>query len=547
MAYVPTLQDTDEAMANQQPAAAYTPTLADTIQALNQPQVSAAQANPTLLSRMVNNPFTQGVLGAGDALQNTMADVANLLPGVNAPLAHTGSGTAYDVGRFAGNTAAFMGGGEGLEAARAAAEGIPMAGKLAEALGQSGFGSGLAKRALGASAYGAVTNPNDRLLGAGEGALFSGAADLVPGAASLGGKIFNAIRPQQYAEQIMSGLGGGQTLEGNAQSLAKDIQNAFMQRKAEGNALYNPIFSSLGDTPLYPAISAQDGQYAPVANELIQNGSYERNLQKLHNNFISNPTLNNAHALQSQLGTSIRKLQSADAKGNLDIANRSAMQGYQDAQGALKSDINNFLNTQSPNLANQYNLANSNWAQNVVPYIENPKIAQISKGDVTNPRNISTLFKNPEPETQKVVDDLGQPGINKILYSELGKTQANLTPDSLSKAFSTLDNKGLGAYVTPDLEQQMDILGRRTKMRNIAQMGVGGLLGASSMHSLGAVLPSVEIGAGLLSGLSSPYLIRGLRQKFPTEQMSNAIANGARASYSPLTKALLANIIPGAQ
>src|ERR1700733_12590792 len=52
------------------------------------------------LDKIANNPITNTVLGAGDALSNLMRGTANLMPGVNLPMAKTGEGTAYNVGKI---------------------------------------------------------------------------------------------------------------------------------------------------------------------------------------------------------------------------------------------------------------------------------------------------------------------------------------------------------------------------------------------------------------------------------------------------------------
>lgn len=395
---------------------------------------------------------------------------------------------------------------------------------LTRALAQSGAGA----------TFGATQSQNP-MTGAAIGAGFGAGAELAPAAIGATknfiGNRLNAIQPQKFAEQLMQTLGGGNSLEGNAQSLAQDIKNAYSNRVMQGQALYKPVFDAAGNNSIYEGMNPATSAYQSLENGLL--GS-NRNLNNLHQQFSANPTLQNAHDLQSQLGTAIRKLQSSDAKGNLSVADRNTMQGYQAAQDAVRGDINSFLSSKNPALANQYNSATANWAQNVTPYLESSKLSQIAKGDVTNPTAIANLFKNPEPEMQQIVNDIGPQANNKILYSELGKTQANLTPEKLTNSVNQLDNKGLSSYVTPELAQQFEQLGSKTSARNAAQTIFGVGLGAHLGGPLGAVLGTLTRPAISKLGQLTPSL------NLP---LGNALMNAGRAAYRPTINSGTANLI----
>lgn len=494
---------------------------------------AAPQQNQSFLSQMANSPLVNGVLGAGDALTSTLS------AGLVNP--HNASGTAYNVGKFAGNVGGFLGGGELLDTARAGVEALPYVGQLAKLMGGDGltgaskFGADALRQGTGTAAYGALTNPDDRLKGAAEG--FGGGAlgAGLPWAAKGVGAAANFIRPQKYAEQLMDSLSGGKGLEDSGKSLAQDVKNTYEQKVNEGAALYKPVFDAEGDSKIYKGKWQDNGNsaYGSLNPKLFDN--YSQDVQDLHFAFGKNPTLQNAHNLQSQLGTEIRQ----NSKGNLSIADQNTVKGYQKAQSALKDDINNFMADKNPDLASQYQVATKNWAENVVPYIENPKISKMAKGDIENPRNISNIFRNPEADTQKVIDDMGPEASRKILYSELGKVK--LTPEKLAEAYGKLESKGLSSYVTPKLSDQFDTLLGRTKARNAAQFlagGVGGgLLGGHTGIPYAEMLGTL-LGAGV--GAGAHYLPK---MGIPLSSFSNA----AGAAYNPLRQAVLANAIPGAQ
>lgn len=608
MAYIPSINDINE-ISN------YQPTLSDALETHAPPT-----APQSIINQIANSAPVQGILGAGDAIRNFMGDIGGMLPNPfmdlskpvgqsnNKPVIPSGAGTAYNVGNIVGNIGTFIGGGDILDTARAGIESLPYIGKAAQYLGGNGF-SGALRQGLGSAGYGAVTTPQNRTGGAEQGGLISAGLSVLPGAAGLIGKGINAIRPQQYSDAIIQGLGGGKSLEGNAQSLAQDLQNSYQQQVKNTGDILNPIFDSVGSRSIYdsvrtpvennfknpdevteylsdltgkefddaddakdylsqkygyqfpdnksflnffnskPNVSGTFGQSQYLNLDKDIPNSYDRNISGLHQNFIDNPTLQNAHDLQSQLGTSIGKLQSQDARGNLSVADRSTMQGYQQARGALRSDMTNFLNTQNPNLASQYQMGTDYYRENVAPYLQDSSIAQIAKGKIINPENVTSIFKNPEPYMQKIVGDMGSQANNKILYAQLGKNAASLKPEQLISQFQGLDKSGLGSYVPQSLSDQMHELSGRISARNNTQRGVGALAGLAAMHpASGFINPEIAgvIGAGL-GGAFSPAIMRGIQGVAPIQSMGQSIAAGIKKSYPFISNSIKANTINGGQ
>jgi hypothetical protein len=520
-----------------------------------------AMAQPPAPQGVANSPLVNGVLGAGDAIRDTLknlydaspnlfgedfsfsslkpnmnyAQVGNALNKAPTPLPPSSGGLAYDVGNFGGNVAAFA------PAVMAA-------------------GANKARQGIVGATYGAINNPNNRFLG---GLIGAGSAVIPPALISSGAKLINAFRPQKYAEGIINDLSGGRSLEQNAQSIAQDINNSFGRQMQNSAADYKPVFDAAGNSSIYNGVNQQlarvpannfknldeaidyindqhgldlntpkdlkdflqnqngysfnsnkalldffnsypatvnAGKYSSLGDDIFN--SYDRNLKNLNQQFNTAPTLQNAHNLQSQLGSVVRKLQSQDAIGNLSVADRSTMQGYQNAQDALRSDINDFLTRKNPALANQYQTATNNYLNNVVPYFENPKLASIAKGDTVNPDNITNLFKSPEPEIQKVVNDLGDGAKNKILYSQLGKLKGTLTPEKLVDGINNLDKNGLGSYVTPTLSQQLNNLTSRLANRNVIPWS--GKL-ANAYRFAGSKNSINQVGSGLSSSVGAAY------------------------------------------
>ncbi len=529
MAYSPTLADTQETINGAQTAAGYNPTLADTHEALAQAQiVQPPQTNPSLLPRIGADALA-GLAQFGHGLINAPHNIVNYFsPSLGAKIP---AQQDYNYAQMLGVNAPNL----GDKLIQGAAQFAPYMALPGGALTQG-------------AAFGATQSQNP-VTGALTGAALGKAGELAPtvisAIPSTVKKLTGAVQPQKQAEQILTTLGGGATLEGNAQSLANDISNAYQQQIKNGQAQYQPIFNAFGNNPIYNRVApifgiSQKGAYENIGNAAREN--YTGDLKDLHDAFISNPTLNNAHQLQSQLGAEIGSMNYANAKGALDQAGKNTLQTYQKARGALLGDINSYLGSQGLDAVSAYRAATNNWQQNVAPYLADSNLAQIAKGEITNPTysQINSIFKSPEPEINKVVSDIGQSANNKILYNELGKTQANLTPEKLSGVYSQLDRKGLSSYVTPNLAQQFDQLASKTTARNAVRTGTGALLGAHFGGPIGAAIGATA--PSLLSGV----VARGA-QFLPSLRMqllNNALINSG-AGVRPLISAIY-RPLPGA-
>jgi hypothetical protein len=403
---------------------------------------------------------------------------------------------------------------ESLVGATNALSKIPYASKVINALT-----SPIGQRAAGSAAYGASQDTDNPLAGAIEGGVTSLGADALLN--GVVGKTINAIKKpfsaSSKAEQLLSDLGEGKSVEENSKAVAQKIRSAYEKAKAEGQQLYKKVFDLAGNEKINENLGPFNSKYETLDKDIFKD--YDRKLTKLHNDYVENPNLQNAHELQSQLGSAIRKLDKTDAKGSLTQADRNIMQGYKEAKDSIQNDINNYLANKNPILAEKYNDASNNWLENVVPYISNPKISQIAKGRTTNPGILKTIFKNPEPNIQKIVSDIGESGNKNILYDTLGKIP-NLTPESLINGVNKLDANGLESYMTPNIQNQINELQKTIKNRE----NVSKVLGALGLGAAGAGLghmlpfgPSADV-LGLLAGLKigeQPFISDRLKNVLP--------------------------------
>lgn len=541
----------------------------DEIPSKNTAAANSQNVNQSLLNTVANSPLVNFTLGAGDSLRNTITDVANLAPGVNIPLSQTGNGLAYNIGKFAGNTGAFLGGGELLDAARAGSEALPYIGKLAETLGFSSLPNAMARRAIGTAIYGGVTNPNSLTSGAAEGGLTSIVGDAVPYAAEGINSAMQYFRPSAYMNQIIQNLGGGQNLEDATKSVLSSIKSAYESQKGKANELYNPIFSSVSDSPIYnevrkpnplmsldpqagytgfykpistkfDTVSQEPGQYTSLSPKVFEN--YSSDLKDLHDTFIKNPTFDNAHALQSQLGIE----QSALSGGSSapDISTLNAISSLGKARTSIKNDIASFLMNTDPKLSQQYLDAADFFKNNVAPYRADPRVYSIATGDTTNmkPVSLGNLFAAPGENLQTISSHLPDDAINNLIYTKLGQRVPKMNPDAFMRNYNSLDQQGLSSYISPEIKEQIANLQNRMNAKNALQFGASGAL-AGSLGSHGGV--GSGIGAALLGSAIGRPVLNYLQTRLPLDQLSESLGNVARGTFPYAKATIIPNLING--
>lgn len=465
-------------------------------------------------------PSVQAILGAGDIIRRNLA---NILPArVRPQFQPVGdpTRTAYKAGEIGGDIASFLGAGE----LGAAAEGLPIAGRALKAIPAA------ARRIAGTTLFGAGVDP-DRARGALTGAIGGAAGEAIPAIAGLA----KYASPQKLTDSIMGYLKGGRSVEENAKSLASDIKNTFEKRTGEASDLYNPLFNAVGNRSVYSDIAKSPELYKNLDKNIVN--SYLPDIKKLHNKFIEDPTLKNAHDLQSQLGFEVRKLERQPVKS---ISDTRDMQNWRNARNNLQQDVNTFLNAsdKTGDLSKMYNDATEHYRNNVVPYLSNSGIAKIAKGQVTNPKNITTLFKSPSEDVAQVAEDLGDEGKKKILYAELGK-KTKMTPESLTNEISKLEPKGLSSYMTRTLQNQIDKLPSRIATKTALQRGAGLAAGLALAPKALGVAP--EIFAGGAGVALTPAIMRALQRTLPI----SAVSKGVQAAYPAMRAGTLGALLGG--
>jgi hypothetical protein len=551
-----------------------------------------------LANFIANSAPVNIALGAGDAVRNNVAHLANLAPGVNIPMAESGEGLPYTLGNIGGEIGSFMAGGGALNAGRKALEAAPMIGKFAQMLGGQGA-SGIARRAVGSGMYGALTNEDNRDMGALKGVAISAGLDVLPGALKAGAKfaapyaknITSKFQPEEFAHKFITSLGGGKSLEESGRLLAAKIKETYNNAKEVGNDAYNRVFSA----PFHSADSAAsrqiksvniygnrltDGKWNnfnpfkeanknnPSANKVsAYKKAYEKSvdfyggshLKGVNDAFLKKPSLENAHKLQSQLGDELRALEAKRAKSGLDQFENDKFNLLTDARAAINKDIDKFLGkkdvnvTKGANLKKDYEAATRYWDENVSVYSSNPTLSKIAKGtgknQVENPTTaeIISIFKNPERSIQTIANQLGSEGKNKILFAELGKlNESNFGAQNLAKAIDGLKKQGLESYVSKEMANDASTLKGIMRNRETLER-VGGALGAGGLASLTGV-PLIELAALIGGYKAGPSIYNTYLKAAPKHtNITSGLAAAIKKKSPQIKTAIRATQIPGDQ
>jgi len=394
--------------------------------------------------------------------------------------------------------------------------GLPLGGgAVAAALGRIGS-QGL---------YGLATGEEKPIENAATMAAGQGIAEALPLPFKFGGAVADAIRPQKQMANLLEQLGGGQTIGENSRIIADKIKENYKNSKQLGEKLYGSVFDRARNLGMETGELGRKSAHGKlesrpeISPETVH--SFERHLGELYKTYEREPSLDNAHKLQSSLGTEIRHMQQLSKRGNFSLADRKVLNEYKHAQKSIKDYISDHLKAidekaglpQDQGLLEEYKGATKHWRENVIPYQSNQNLFKIAEGRIKNPRNIGNIFKNPESWTERVVQDLGPEGMDKILYSQLGKFGPTKSPESLSSAFEKLSEQGFEDYITPKLLNEIDTLNKRIKARDLAQtLGLGSLFGSVAKNlgigNLG------EASSAVLGGYAAkPYLKAALEGK----------------------------------
>lgn len=231
-------------------------------------------------------------------------------------------------------------------------------------IGTSGIGgmAGTAARLGAGAGAGAILDPEDRMKGAETGLGFSALGEAAPFALSGVGKIAELINPVKYAGK-----------------LGEQIKNTYNTFKTETSRIYNDLRDRYQDKNIYeignklPSTSYLNSSPQDM-NYVNQNAT----LKRMHNAFLENPTYENAHDLQSQMGSYSREIK----KGKMDANDINTVDAISNVQGNLQEDMGNFLKNSNPLDYSSYQQARSLTRDVLAPHDLNDYVSKVARGRI---------------------------------------------------------------------------------------------------------------------------------------------------------------------
>ncbi len=273
--------------------------------------------------------------------------------------------------------------------------------------------------------------------------------------------------PEEGAKLLQKLGKGAANKEEGAEKLSKIIMDKHAQRVEESSQFFKHPFRQAGKNKLYEHVdplitTAVDKELAIMKNiKGLKVGP-------LYKAFKENPTIENAHWLQSELGAVV-----GDLKNNLNKtpADRATLASINKVRETLKSDIIDAFKrhdrNSNENLTPMYKKGIELHREHVEPFRSTPELREITNGGVETPKNIENIFdtptniKNSKGESKigpinKVISDLPEEAKDLILFNKVGASKHSGNHQKLVDALMSAKNEGFSKYFNPHVDKSIE-------------------------------------------------------------------------------------------
>jgi hypothetical protein len=274
---------------------------------------------------------------------------------------------------------------------------------------------------------------------------------------------------EDIKQSLIQNITEGRSLPQTQRSAAKDIRNVAAEKKKISGENFEKFFNSpnvggasyeanLGSMNLLPAKPGSLGLEKPSLYSPNTVKSFNSETQGLYNKFLQDSTVKNAHKLQSQLGNDIGELQYKKSTNGLDQAETNRLvtltKSWQKANDLIDKKFEGTPHE------GEYQTAKKYHKENVVPFTRGA-LAKISSGEIKNPGNLPSIFKNREEGIARALRHLGPDFRSKILHAQLGEIGPEVKPDEMLNLERNLGEKGLGGYLTKTQKNKLELYRHR--------------------------------------------------------------------------------------
>lgn len=317
------------------------------------------------------------------------------------------------------------------------------------------------------SGYGAALRPEDRMKGAEEGLKVGVLGEAIPGALKGIGAASEWIVPKAFTNKMKDAIRENyEYISGHTSNIYNKIKDKF-----KDDLIYGTKHNSVNEY-----LNTGEGK-AFNLSENLKPYLEKLGLGDLSSKFFQKPTYENAHNLQSQIATTIRKLK----RGNVDMNTQEGIVSLGKIREAINDDLGNFLWKKDKGSYNKYEDARKLTREFLSPHDENQLISKI---------------------TDNLIEDVSPQELNQALKS---LTESKSLPK--------------GHYLRRSKKELGDKIDKGNFLSNMAHMIGGGAAGSAIMPGVGTV-GGAGAGAFLANTLTpmiaktaqNPYL-RGLLGK----------------------------------
>jgi len=330
------------------------------------------------------------------------------------------------------------------------------------------------------------------------------AGSLSTGGKELIKKVISSISPQKAAGDLIEHLGQGLPhTQASTQAITNSIRNAHDSHLQQAVAHLEFPLQQAGHEKIYDHIDPLITTQLDKSKSLI-NKMEDFNIGDLLGKFKAEPTLQNAHDLQSELGNMVGHLK---ANLNLSSADRLELKNIRKVREELKTHIKDFLKkrdqTSNIPLLNQYTKGSELYEKNVSPYLSSKKLRQIVREGRTSVRNVEDLFKSPYDIVEKIsgkdktgpinkiLSDLPDETKDKIMFNIIGGRLNQGDPKKILESLEKAEQKGYSHLFTDktkqlkkEVESRVNNKGRITSVGKFAGGGSALLTGEEILRHL---------------------------------------------------------------
>jgi hypothetical protein len=315
----------------------------------------------------------------------------------------------------------------------------------------------------------------------------------------IGGKNLEVRTPQEKPDlEEISRLLGQSPEEAGAkklEELSKSVKDYYKHgdidkfiEKAEG--IYSPKELSPKEEAklesMLPEGKLEKSKYLKLDQATEYYGDA---LKEAHEAYKKNPSAKNAYKLIKDLNGERGSLIREQKKRRLLPDERRELDSLSKSHAAVKADLEGYIKTLPKEEQGKYEEFNKAWSEQVEPYNSSKRLRNMSLGNTKNltPAKVTGefSFSSQSPEMQTILGHIGEKGKNKVLYNFIKQKNPQTAFEFGSAILEAKNDKGLGQFVSPEMEKAAIKLRRQYAISKILSSGAGLLAGESLGGHLG--------------------------------------------------------------